>query len=395
MSNVLFALYNDFSANSSIQVHNFANELACLGHDVSVAIPRDGNIGAVLGKQRYSVNTYAHVNENWTRLFDNRRPPDVLHAWTPRENVRLFCEKLRRFCSAALIVHLEDNEEHILEANLGTPFEKLCRLPLADLPKDLSHPSHYRAFIASASGVTMIIDRLDKFVPVSMPRLVVWPGADPELFFPREKDEELAARIGVPPDDIVLCYTGNVHSANTREVRSLYVAAAILDREGVPTTLVRAGHDYCRFLGPDEKWADKISVNVGDVEHIKVPILLSLADFLIQPGGDDEFNAYRLPAKLPEFFAMGKPVILPRTNAGRFVKHGENAWVLSKVDALSIVEAVQKLRLNDALLQRLCAGAVAFCEEHFSWRKNAAKLAQFYDLILGAKKWHAAAVPIS
>lgn len=395
MSNILFALYNDFFANSAIQVHNFANELARLGHGVSVAIPTDGNRGALLGEQRYSVNTYSEVDGNWTRLFNNRRPPDVLHAWTPRENVRLFCEKLRRFCSAALIVHLEDNEERILEANLGVPFESLCHSSPGDLPKDLSHPSNYRAFIASASGVTMIIDQLAKFVPASLPQLIVWPGADPELFFPRAKDAEFAARIGVAPDDIVLCYTGNVHAANAREVRSLYVAAAILDREGIPTTLVRAGRDYCRFLGPDEQWADKISVNLGDVKHVKVPVVLSLADFLIQPGADDEFNAYRLPAKLPEFFAMGKPVILPRTNAGSFVQHGENAWVLPKVDALGIVEAVQKLRLNDALLQRLSAGAVAFWEEHFSWRKNTAKLAQFYDIILGRKKWHATAVPIS
>ena len=395
MSNILFVLYNDFSANSAVQVHNFANELTSLGHGVSVAIPSDGNMGAVLGEQRYSVNTYAQVDEDWTRLFNNRRPPDVVHAWTPRENVRIFYEKIRRLCSAALVVHLEDNEEHILEVNLGTPFEKLCRLPLADLPKDLSHPSNFRKFIASASGVTMIIDRLDKFVPAGTPRLVVWPGADPELFFPREKDPDFAARIGVRLDDIVFCYTGNVHSANAREVRSLYIAAAILDREGVPTTLVRAGHDYCRFLGPDEEWVNKISVNLGDVKHVEVPALLGLADFLVQPGAEDEFNAYRLPAKLPEFFAMGKPVILPRTNVGRFVKHGENAWVLSKVDALSIVEAVEKLRLNDALLQRLSAGAVAFWKEHFSWRKNTAKLAQFYDTILGQKKRQATAVPIS
>ena len=195
MSNILFALYNDFFANSAIQVHNFANELARLGHGVSVAIPTDGNRGALLGEQRYSVNTYSEVEGNWTRLFNNRRPPDVLHAWTPRENVRLFCEKLSRFCSAALIVHLEDNEERILEASLGVPFERLCHSSPGDLPKDLSHPSNYRAFIASASGVTMIIGQLAKFVPASLPQLIVWPGADPELGLVGEVGMRRAKRI--------------------------------------------------------------------------------------------------------------------------------------------------------------------------------------------------------
>ena len=92
-------------------------------------------------------------------------PPEIVHAWTPRENVRLFCEKLAGFCDFSLFVHLEDNEELILEVNLGMPFEKLARSRSVDIPINLSHPRNYRAFIASAAGVTMIMDRLERFVP--------------------------------------------------------------------------------------------------------------------------------------------------------------------------------------------------------------------------------------
>ena len=54
------------------------------------------------------------IDADWTKLFGNDLPPDIVHAWTPRENVRLFCERLRSLCSFALLVHLEDNEELIL-----------------------------------------------------------------------------------------------------------------------------------------------------------------------------------------------------------------------------------------------------------------------------------------
>ena len=385
MSNILFALYHDFSANSAVHVHNFANQLADLGHSTAVAIPDGRDRGAGLGEQSYSVQHFDQVDGEWARVFSNGRPPDVVHAWTPRENVRLFCEKLAGLSDYSLFVHLEDNEELILAVNLGMPFEKLARSS-AEIPGNLSHPRHYRGFIASADGVTMIMDRLERFVPPERPKLILWPGADEQLFFPRPRDPQLLEQLGIANGTVVLCYTGNVHSANARDVRSLYLAAAILDREGTPARLIRTGRDFCSFLGPDEEWAHKVSIELGQVPYQEIPALLSLADVLVQPGTDNTFNEFRLPGKLPEFFAMGRPVILPRTNIGRFVRHGEDAWVLDKVDALGIVDAVLQLRADRALSERLAAGAVAFGREHFDWKKNARALAAFYQKISESPK---------
>ena len=94
MSNILFALYHDFSANSAVHVHNFANQLAALGHGTAVAIPEGTDTGASLGEQNYSVRPFAGIEGDWARVFGNGRAPDVVHAWTPRENVRLFCDYL-------------------------------------------------------------------------------------------------------------------------------------------------------------------------------------------------------------------------------------------------------------------------------------------------------------
>lgn len=387
MSNILFALYHDFSANSAVHVHNFANQLNSLGHSTAVAIPEDKDTGATLGTQNYSVRRFDQVDGDWTRVFPDGRAPDIVHAWTPRENVRLFCEMLADFCDFTLFVHLEDNEELILEVNLGMPFEKLARFRSAEIPPNLSHPRNYRAFIASAAGVTMIMDRLERFVPPEVPKLVLWPGADEQLFSPRPPNASLLEQLGIPEGTVVLCYTGNVHSANARDVRSLYLAAAILDREGTPARLVRTGRDFCPFLGPDEEWAHRVSIELGHVQYQEIPDILSLADVLVQPGADNAFNEFRLPGKLPEFFAMGRPVIIPRTNVGRFARHGEHAWVLNKVDALGIADAVLELRANKTLSKRLATGATEFCREHFNWKKNTGALTRFYEEIaLNAKE---------
>jgi glycosyltransferase involved in cell wall biosynthesis len=381
VSNILFVLYHDFSANSGVHVHNFANQLAALGHSTAVAIPDDADRGTGLGEQKYSIHRFDHVDGDWSSVFANGRGPDIVHAWTPRENVRLFCEKLAGFCAFLLFVHLEDNEELLLEVNLGISFEKLVRSPAAEIPLNLSHPRNYRAFIGRAAGVTMIMDRLERFVPAEVPKLVLWPGADNRLFFPRPPDRDMMEELAIPAGTVVLCYTGNVHSANARDVRSLYLAVAILDREGTPARLVRTGRDFCPFLGPDQEWAQRISIELGHIPYQEIPLVLSLADFLVQPGTDNAFNEFRLPGKLAEFFAMGRPVITPRTNVGRFVRHGDEAWVLDKVDALGIVDAVLKLRANRDQRERLAAGAAAFSREHFDWKKNAGMLAAFYRQI--------------
>ncbi|HEX8490375.1 MAG TPA: hypothetical protein VF626_05120, partial [Chthoniobacterales bacterium] len=206
MSNILFALYHDFSANSAVHVHNFVNQLTALGHSTAVAIPEAKDTGSTFGTQNYSVQRFEQVDGDWAPLFPDGRSPEIVHAWTPRENVRLFCEKLAGFCDFSLFVHLEDNEELILEANLGMPFEKLLR-SRTETPNNLSHPRNYRAFIASAAGVTMIMDRLERFVPPKVPRLILWPGADEELFHPRARDPALLDQFGLSEGTTILCYT--------------------------------------------------------------------------------------------------------------------------------------------------------------------------------------------
>jgi glycosyltransferase involved in cell wall biosynthesis len=119
-------------------------------------------------------------------------------------------------------------------------------------------------------------------------------------------------------------------------------------------------------------------ISLGQFRHHHLPALLALADFFVQPGWDDPFNHYRLPSKLPEFFALGRPVILPRTNLGEQVRHGVDAWVLDRADAAGIVGAVNALRADPALAARLGTGAADFAARHFSWSRSAAALASFY-----------------
>src|SRR5205823_11975663 len=90
--------------------------------------------------------------------------------------------------------------------------------------------------------------------------------------------------------------------------------------------------------------------------------------------------------KLPEFFATGRPVVLPATNLGRFLADGEECILLRRGDALEIARAVARLLDDDELRLRLGQAARAFAERSFSWPASAQKLKGFYERVLGTAR---------
>jgi glycosyltransferase involved in cell wall biosynthesis len=381
MLNILFVLYHNFSSNSAVHVHHFANNLVELGCDCVVAVPDSLPTISCLGNHLYKITEFNEI-KNLKKLFSNQQPPDIVHAWTPRIIVQRYCDELRKIYEFKLVVQLEDNEEHLIEKLLGRPFENILKEKNILIPDNFSHPIKYQEFLANSAGVTLIIDQLRKFVPNQVPTLTLWPGVDDKLFSPRKPDHVLAASLGIPVDTTVICYTGNVHLANAQEVRSIYLAVAMMNREGTPTILIRTGKDYFEFLGTDDRWARNHSIELGYVDRPKLPDILALADVLVQPGKADDFNNYRFPSKLPEFLAMGKPVILPKANIGNFIKHKKEALVLPVVDALNIVESVKSLSEDATLRNELSAGSVEFAKNNLNWRKNSELLGSFYQSII-------------
>lgn len=388
MKNVLFVLYEDFHSNSAVHVHHFANHLIELGLDCVVSVPYNKQTVSAVGRNfepLYKVTEYSEVSR-LNYFFDNQQPPDIVHVWTPREVIRQYYEKLRQNYEFKLIIHLEDNEEYILERSLKKSFQELFALShTLELPNNLSHPLKYRQFMATADGVTVIMEPLKQFVPYTTPSLTLWPGVNTQDFYPREKNLELAKQFNIPPDSLVFCYTGNVHAVNITEVRSLYLAIALLNRKGRSAVLIRTGRDFCQFLGEDERWARQYCRELGYVDRGLLADILALADVLIQPGRADKFNNYRFPSKLPEFLAMGKPLILPTTNIALEMEHQKHAWILPVVDALNIIEAVELITQNSELYEQLSRGAVDFATTRLNWRKNSELLKSFYEDIVQGK----------
>ena len=379
---VIFVTYHDFRSNSSIQVFSLANCMVEMGHHVHVCIPDGMETRTLPGLPRFSCTTYAEAL-NRPGQFGGNPGSTVIHAWTPREKVRKFTLRLRESLGCPVIIHLEDNEDIVTASMLGCDPDLMLAQPEgmldAFIPPNFSHPRRSRDFLQSASGVTHLIDTLSVFVPAGKPSMMFWPAHNREIFHEMPLLIEERRRLGIGDDEKVLAYTGNVTDANRREVASLYLAVVILRRQGYAARLLRTGRDYIPLF---EGQADEISeavISLGQLAHHgEIPRVLGMADFLVQPGRADPYNDFRFPSKLPEFFSIGRPVLLPRSNLGRFVRDGTDAVVLREGHAMEIADRLMELIRDPAKCEQLSLGALAFCKQHFDWNKAATALLAFY-----------------
>ena len=328
--NVLLVSHCDFTGNSALHVLAVAKALQA--HDVSpaIAVPVHPETVDDLGRPPFPILSYAEARDDGV-VFPDRRGPDLLHAFTPRENVRKLSEAIVTRYRCPYVVHFEDNEEIVLADELGAEaFAELAALPLA-LSDALvrphrTHPVRGRAFLDGAAGMTALLDTLLEFKPDHVPGTVFWPGLDEALLDDPGDTGALRTELGLDPEEFVLAYTGNIHDSNLAEVRSLYLAVGALRSAGERVTLVKTGWNHV-----DMSWVDEYGLGEGVRELGFVPRerlwqLLGLADALVQPGGPNAFNDYRFPSKLPDFLASGKPVCCrPRTSAATC----ETGWMPS------------------------------------------------------------------
>lgn len=384
--NVLFFCHDDFACNSMGHIAGFAAGLRALGHACAAAIPGDdrASVKALGTDLPFRPVLFSDTWDRRGELFPDSQPADILHAWTPREHVRRAVELCRRgMPDARLVVHLEDNEEHLSARFADETPERLREFPdallAARLPMHLAHPREAPRFLRTADGVTGIVEALAKFSPPGVPFAELWPGVDFALYHPGPPDPALRASLGVRAEEKILCYPGSSHFANGVEIANLYEAVFALNRRGTPCRLIRTGRDTPDFVRRFEPGglAEHV-LHLGFLDRDRLPGLLRLADVLVQPGEDDAFNRYRLPSKLPEFLASGRPVLLPRANIGLRVQPGREALLLATGQPDEIAAQCRRVFDDPALARRLGEGGAAFARRHFDPAVQARGLADFY-----------------
>lgn len=376
--NILFANYGQSDNNSAYHIAGFASGLAARGHDVCVAVAKsvpDGEFASVGGYRMASHRTA--LKTGFT--FEDGRTADILHVWTPREAMRLFANAhATAWGHASLVVHLEDNEAAIFERFTGCSVEKACTLD-EPWPKGLIHPKHYRSFLKSARGVTMVHRCLEPLVPEELPRQEIVPVMDFRFFSNGLKHHGLRHELGIAPTTRVIVFNGNDHAAAALDIRQLYEAVDLLIEEGMDLAFVRTGHVLpANYDGLHFRPGPRCH-ELGFVERGRVPEIMGMADVAVQPGDGDYFNAHRLPAKVPEYLAMGKPLIMGDTNIGRELASADAALVLPGMSPRHMADAIAGLLNAPDDAAAMAARGREFARHRFSREAVIPLLEKFYQ----------------
>ncbi len=376
LKKAVFVGYGGFDCNSAGHIAGFAAELA--RHGLAVAVcGRDHVLDAyAFGPPAFEFFTLADLRRDPRAVigFDGAVDPaaTVLICWTPRKASRVATLKAARALAVPYVVHLEDNEDHLSALRFGDDAQATA--------KDAAERAE---LMAGAAGATFIEPRLQEVLPPRLPAQLLEPGVDHQLFgtplAPHRRASILRA-LGVDAHAAVLVYPGNIHRANSGEMAELYRAVKQLRERGRRLVLIKTGKDdvdIAALLGfaPAEAGV----VEAGLLERPFLIDLVKCADLYVQPGAPGPFNDYRLPSKLPEFMAVGRPIVLPAANVGLRLRHGEEALLLQTGSAAEIAGHIEAILDDPALAARLASGALAFARRAWSWGRQGKTLLAFLE----------------
>ncbi len=383
---VIFVNYRPFEDSSGIHIYFLANAMQRLGIRCTVCVPWNAAGAATFGRPLFQTISYSTAF--FSACFGTLKKKDeqvVVHAWTPRENVRYLTRFLAKQLSAPYLVHLEDNEEDIIASHFKMSYEDVARLPRYRFLKFplLINPGHYRKFLAHAAGITCIMESLEKFAPSKVPAFTFWPACEDEFFrMPLEPDRDFRQKLGVADEETVITYTGNVHQANADEVGNLYLAVDLLNRQGKRVRIIRTGSDFVP-MGKEAAGAGKLyALEMGRMPPGELIQFVGAADILVQPGTPGSFDTFRFPSKLPMYFASGRPVILPKVNIGAHVRDEVDCLHLSDGSPEDIAAKIGRLIENKALARKIGSAGREFARAHFSWEKTTLQVVELYKSIL-------------
>ena len=388
--NIVFVNHATFNNNSAAHIAGFANALVKRGHNVAVCARGNPERINDFGLPTFRMVSRADLMRKPQILRDLfadsfEHAPTLIHCWTARENVRMAAAPAIEEFQIPYFVHFEDNDEVITRAELGPAAEGVRRLSDRDwegVPSALSHPLRASSFAAGAAGTTIIVDALKRLCPPGIPVHLLEPGLDLAfLSSPIDGTDRLwfCHKFNIPLGACIISYTGNLHRANAREMLELYAAIQELNRRGINVHLLRTGSNSNTELEDElHRLSTKHVTELGVVDRPTLMEVFSLADIFVQPGQPDEFNDYRLPSKLPDWLASGRPVILPATNVGLRLRDGVDCLLLHRGDRMEIAERVAALAREKELADRLAKSSRQFALQNFSWDRSAEGLETFY-----------------
>lgn len=415
--------YMGFDGPGVMHAHHFGNCLAELGHDVLFLLNGRARTADLMAEApRYRLEEVAFRDGFFVprlRQLVEGFSPEIVHLWTPRHlPVRAGLEAWES-SRARLVIHYEDDEEFILDHFGGNRRFASSDIELyhffsnqspdagqlLSLAEDVDleflgltirdpgrwnwiHPMISPLAEKLADGFTSISAPYEKKLRErgSRPVHLLYPGVDMARFRPRAKPVDLMESLELDGRTVLL-YSGAI--------------AAIHDFSAILEGLTRVVEKYPELvvlqIGKNhisEQTARLVSEGriegnvrfVDQVPHHRMHDYLALADVFIGHVRADQFNEHRLPSKIPEYMAMGRPMLIVDHGFGRLLDEGTEVVKVRNDEPGEIAAGLHRLVERRAAWSQMGAQVRRKAASLFDWQRNSAGLVRFYQEVLELPK---------
>jgi len=403
--------FGDFHRYAGMkQLYHFAQEVCRQGHQAQILIAgKADTVQSMEESPLAEIVELQFVGPFLTRSVRQRVKdfkPDILHVWTPRQVPALAGLQLQHVTGAKLILDHEDDEQHLQHCYIDAlgkstgksknhPLRRIARIRgrliswLSPLRSDGSVRRMAQSKLTttwlgrSVLAHTVISPNLGDCVRKDWPGRhvhLLYPGVDRDLFSPTVNVEELRQKHRLSGRRVVV-YSGTMNLAVFRYF--LEVVTAVADAFPEVLFFLIGNDDF----HPDVKGLLHDSglegnlVLTGIVPYFEVPKYLAIAEVLVQHPIDIG-NELRLPAKIPEYMAMGKPIVTYAQGIGEiFTDHLQvrKLYTLNPHEASAII---LDLLYHPEKGKAIGTAAMKVAQESFDWENNTRRLIYFYQLIL-------------
>jgi len=320
---------------SAIRLFNYAAEMAKLGHDVTFIIAPDAAREAENVEMKYmseiKQKPFRGLSLTVSGFFSllSVKKPDIIHFSKPLPVTGLpsILYKKTSFCK--IICDWDD-----LEGRLG--FSKFRGFPTKQVISFFESwtPKH-------VDGITVVSKALEKLAKNYCDKVLYLPHlADVKKFGPRVSGNEIRKRYGWGKKKVLL-FTGGFGK---------YSDAPICIK-----AMVHVAKEEDAFLaifgrGETKQQIEKMITDLGlegrvktyePIPYEEMPKLLAAADVLLSPFNKDwANNHYRLPVKIFEYMAAGKPIVAQDVGDARLILG--NAAYITKTNEEDFARGIAK-----------------------------------------------------
>ncbi|HWR52621.1 MAG TPA: glycosyltransferase family 4 protein [Bryobacteraceae bacterium] len=128
-------------------------------------------------------------------------------------------------------------------------------------------------------------------------------------------------------------------------------------------------------------------VLVGCVDDPTLDAWYKKAAALLVPLWNDEVSETRMPNKLPEYLASGRPIVACRIgDLTSVLADNVNAYLGEPANERDFADRMIAVLRNPAEAQRIGAAGQQICLEHFDYRAHADRLAEFFTRCINCRE---------